>query len=219
MTSQFSPKVSEILAFSREEATRLASNSVGPEHLLLAILRGKSGPVIDLFRRLDINIQTVKAELEQRIKEEVSQESIHTSDLVLNTQANNILKLAVLEARIQHTQLVDVQHLLLAILHDQTANGAKEVLEMNQLDYETALQMLQKKPTTDGLGLPDEDEEYDEEATGNQQANGGQASATAAKKQGASKTPVLDNFSVDLTQAATEGNSTRWLEEKERYSV
>lgn len=76
---------------------------------------------------------------------------------------------------------------------------------MNQLDYETALQMLQKKPTTDGLGLPDEDEEYDEEATGNQQANGGQASATAAKKQGASKTPVLDNFSVDLTQAATEG--------------
>lgn len=205
MTSQFSPKVSEILAFSREEATRLASKSVGPEHLLLAILRGKSGPVIDLFRRLDINIQTVKAELEQRIKEEISQGSIHTSDLVLNTQANNILKLAVLEARIQHTQLVDVQHLLLAILHDQTANGAKEVLEMNQLDYETALQMLQKKPTTDGLGLPDEDEEYDEEATGNQQAKGGQASTTAAKKQGASKTPVLDNFSVDLTQAATEG--------------
>lgn len=126
MTSQFSPKVSEILAFSREEATRLASNSVGPEHLLLAILRGKSGPVIDLFRRLDINIQTVKAELEQRIKEEISQESIHTSDLVLNTQANNILKLAVLEARIQHTQLVDVQHLLLAILHDQTANEPRK---------------------------------------------------------------------------------------------
>ena len=134
MTSQFSPKVSEILAFSREEATRLASNSVGPEHLLLGILRGKSGPVIDLFRRMDINVQTVKAELEQRIKEEIAQEPVNTSDLVLNTQANNILKLAVLEARIQHTQLVDVQHLLLAILHDQAANGAKEVLQMNQLD-------------------------------------------------------------------------------------
>lgn len=57
MTSQFSPKVSEILAFSREEANRLACKSVGPEHLLLGILRGKSGPVIDLFRRLEINIQ------------------------------------------------------------------------------------------------------------------------------------------------------------------
>ena len=205
MTSQFSPKVSEILAFSREEATRLASNSVGPEHLLLGILRGKSGPVIDLFRRMDINVQTVKAELEQRIKEEIAQEPVNTSDLVLNTQANNILKLAVLEARIQHTQLVDVQHLLLAILHDQAANGAKEVLQMNQLDYETALQMLQKKPTTDGLGLPDEEEEYEDDATGDsQRANSSRATSATAKKQGVSKTPVLDNFSIDLTQAARE---------------
>ena len=156
MTSQFSPKVSEILAFSREEANRLASKSVGPEHLLLGILRGKSGPVIDLFRRLEINIQKLKAELEQRVKEEITQENTHISEIALNEQANNILKLAVLEARIQHTQLVDVQHLLLAILHDQVANGAKVALENNQLDYETALQMLQKKPTTDGLGLPDE---------------------------------------------------------------
>ena len=149
MTSQFSPKVSEILAFSREEANRLASKSVGPEHLLLGILRGKSGPVIDLFRRLEINIQKLKAELEQRVKEEITQENTHISEIALNEQANNILKLAVLEARIQHTQLVDVQHLLLAILHDQVANGAKVALENNQLDYETALQMLQKKPTTD----------------------------------------------------------------------
>ena len=135
MTSQFSPKVSEILAFSREEANRLASKSVGPEHLLLGILRGKSGPVIDLFRRLEINIQKLKAELEQRVKEEITQENTHISEIALNEQANNILKLAVLEARIQHTQLVDVQHLLLAILHDQVANGAKVALENNQLDY------------------------------------------------------------------------------------
>ena len=119
MTSQFSPKVSEILAFSREEANRLASKSVGPEHLLLGILRGKSGPVIDLFRRLEINIQKLKAELEQRVKEEITQENTHISEIALNEQANNILKLAVLEARIQHTQLVDVQHLLLAILQDR----------------------------------------------------------------------------------------------------
>ena len=127
MTSQFSPKVSEILAFSREEANRLASKSVGPEHLLLGILRGKSGPVIDLFRRLEINIQKLKAELEQRVKEEITQENTHISEIALNEQANNILKLAVLEARIQHTQLVDVQHLLLAILHDQVEIGRAHV--------------------------------------------------------------------------------------------
>ena len=206
MTSQFSPKVSEILAFSREEANRLASKSVGPEHLLLGILRGKSGPVIDLFRRLEINIQKLKAELEQRVKEEITQENTHISEIALNEQANNILKLAVLEARIQHTQLVDVQHLLLAILHDQVANGAKVALENNQLDYETALQMLQKKPTTDGLGLPDEDEEYEDDAMASQHnAGNSHQSTTTTKKQGATKTPVLDNFSTDLTQAAHEG--------------
>lgn len=205
MTSQFSPKVSEILAFSREEANRLASKSVGPEHLLLGILRGKSGPVIDLFRRLEINIQKLKAELEQRVKEEITQENTHISEIALNEQANNILKLAVLEARIQHTQLVDVQHLLLAILHDQVANGAKVALENNQLDYETALQMLQKKPTADGLGLPDEDEEYEDDAMAQHNAGNSRQSITTTKKQGATKTPVLDNFSTDLTQAAHEG--------------
>ena len=61
MTSQFSPKVSEILAYSREEAARLASRTVGPEHLLLGLLRMKEGPVIDIFKRLDINTQSVKA--------------------------------------------------------------------------------------------------------------------------------------------------------------
>lgn len=206
MTSQFSPKVSEVLAFSREEANRLASKSVGPEHLLLGILRGKSGPVIDLFRRLDINIQKLKAELEQRVKEEITQENTHISEIALNEQANNILKLAVLEARIQHTQLVDVQHLLLAILHDQVANGAKVALENNQLDYETALQMLQKKPTADGLGLPDEDEEYEDDAMASQHnAGNSRQSTTTTKKQGMTKTPVLDNFSTDLTQAAHDG--------------
>jgi ATP-dependent Clp protease ATP-binding subunit ClpC len=108
MTSQFSPKVSEVLAFSREEATRLASRSVGPEHLLLGILRGKNEPIMDLFTRMDVNLQSVKAELESRVREDEINQPIHTRDLVLNEKASNILKLAVLEARIQHTQTVDV---------------------------------------------------------------------------------------------------------------
>ncbi|MBM6993601.1 MAG: ATP-dependent Clp protease ATP-binding subunit [Prevotella sp.] len=206
MTSQFSPKVSEILAFSREEATRLASSYVGPEHLLLGILREKNGPVIDLFHTLEINIEHIKDELEQRVRTQDMESPIRTSELVLNDQASNILKLAVLEARIQHTQTVDVQHLLLAILHDQLNNGAKEVLEINNLDYEKAVQLFQKKPTTDGLGLPDEDEEDADEPTfGDRQANGQRKSATATQHQPGGKTPVLDNFSTDLTRAAAEG--------------
>ena len=206
MTSQFSPNVSEILAFSREEATRLASSSVGPEHLLLAILREKNSPIIDIFNRLDINIQSVKAELENRVREEGLHEAVNTSELVLNSKASNILKLAVLEARIQHTQTVDVQHLLLAILHDQVNNGAKEVLEFNNMNYETAQQMLQKQTTTDALGLPDEedDPEFENNSDRSGQAKAHRQTTTATPNQD-NKTPVLDNFSTDLTLAAAEG--------------
>ncbi len=209
MTSQFSPKVSEILAFSREEATRLASRSVGPEHLLLGIIRERNGLIIDLFRRLDVNIDAVKEELEQRVRQDEIGEPLQTTELVLNEKASNILKLAVLEARIQHTQMVDVQHLLLAILHDQVNNGAKEVLEFNNMNYEDTLTLLHKEAKTiqDGIGLPDEDEEVNDEQWKSSKSNDGgtQAHTTTQTRKGNGKTPVLDNFSTDLTQAAAEG--------------
>ena len=208
MTSQFSPKVSQILAFSREEATRLASTSVGPEHLLLGILREKEGVVIDLLHRLNVDIPRIKEELEQRVRANtpaVSDNKNVVNDIILNDQASNILRLAVLEARIQQTSVVDTQHVLLAILHDQIDNGAKIVLEANHVDYEQVAKQLQKKPTTDDIGLPDEDEEDFNE--GDNMKGGGhmQSTQTDVAQQGNGKTPVLDNFSTDLTRAAAEG--------------
>ena len=213
MTSQFSPKVSEILAFSREEAARLASRSVGPEHLLLGILRSNDGPVVDLFQRLNLNLQSVKTELEMRVREDELGMPIHTTDLVLNEKASNILKLAVLEARIQRSTKVDEQHLLLAILHDAVNNGAKQVLELNNMNYEDAMAMLyapQNKEIKNGIGLPDEDEEdFEETGTSASSGQSGNArnsgSTTTAQKKTASKTPVLDTFGTDLTLAAAEG--------------
>ncbi|MBR3727084.1 MAG: ATP-dependent Clp protease ATP-binding subunit, partial [Prevotella sp.] len=210
MTSQFSPKVSQVLAFSREEATRLASRSVGPEHLLLGILRERNEAITNVFQRLDVNLQSVKTELEMRVREDEINQPIHTRDLVLNENANNILKLAVLEARIQHTQLVDVEHLLLAILHDSVNNGAKQILEFNNMTYEDTITYLraQTASTQDGIGLSDENEEdYEENKSEaqNNSSNGHASTTTTAKKKAESKTPVLDNFSTDLTQAAAEG--------------
>ena len=209
MTSQFSPKVSEILAFSREEATRLASRSVGPEHLLLGIIREKNSVVRGLFDRMKINEQTIKNELEERVREDDANEPLNTSELVLNEKASNILKLAVLEARMQHTQTVDVQHLLMAILHDQMNNGAKEVLEFNNITYEDVVSYLQAPAHKDGLDLPSEDYE---ETDGNDheskewRSTGDSGKATQTQTQhGNGKTPVLDNFSTDLTQAAADG--------------
>ncbi|MFC2658861.1 MAG: Clp protease N-terminal domain-containing protein, partial [Segatella sp.] len=84
MTSQFSPKVSEILAFSREEANRLASRSVGPEHLVLGILRGKDSLLHSLFQRMNINESNVKTELEDRVRQDDITSAMITSELVLN---------------------------------------------------------------------------------------------------------------------------------------
>ena len=211
MTSQFSSKVSEILSFSREEASRLASSSVGPEHLLLAMMRVKEGPVVSVFNRLDINMQSVKTELEQRVREDELRIPITTSELVLNDKASRILKLAVLEARLQHTQRVDEQHLLLAILHDQVENGAKQVLEMNNMNYEDALTLLSVKDSMkdsvkNGIGLPEEDYE-EEESTQGKSASGGSTTGTTTTQQQKtkSKTPVLDSFGTDLTEQAALG--------------
>ncbi len=204
MTSQFSPKVSEILAYSREEAARLASRSVAPEHLLLGLLRIKDGPVAHVFERLDINTQNVKTELEQRVREDEIGMPIYTNQLVLNEKASNILKLAVLEARIQRSTRVEEQHLLLAILHDQVDNGAKMVLEMNNLNYEDALTMLSVK---NGIGLPEEDYEEEESNGSAQSARNSSSTNTQTStqtKQTKSKTPVIDNFGTDLTQQAAE---------------
>lgn len=210
MTSQFSPKVSQILAFSREEAARLASRSVGPEHLLLGILRDKTGPVHELFLKLDINYHSIKTELEQKVREDDFMQPLNTRELVLNEKASNILKLAVLEARIQSMQMVDEQHLLLAILHDHANNGAKEVLEFNNMSYEDALTYFQNKSgymTNDGIDMPDKDEDEDGMLSingGNSQKSNPQSTATGVhRSQG--KTPVLDNFGTDLTKCASEG--------------
>ena len=209
MTSQFSSKVSEILAFSREEATRLASRSVGPEHLLLGLMRSKDGPVLNVFQRLNVNPLSVKTELESRVREDELGMPITTSELVLNEKASNILKLAVLEARLQRSTRVDEQHLLLAILHDQAENGAKQVLEFNNMNYEDVLTLLSVKDNvTSGIGMPEEDYEEEESPAGNDSASSGSAtgkSTTTQQQKTKSKTPVLDNFGTNLTESAALG--------------
>lgn len=212
MASQFSPKVSEILSYSREEAARLASSSVGPEHLLLGMMRMKDGPVIDVFHRLRLNLQSVKTELEMKVRQDEIGAPINTQELVLNERASNILKLAVLEARIQHMTKVDEQHLLLAILHDQTANGAKQILEFYNMNYEDVLSLINSQQssgnasTTNGIGLSDEEDDEEFETAGaSSSRNSTPGSTTAQQQKKETNTPVIDNFSTDLTKAAADG--------------
>ena len=205
MMNQFSPKVSEVLSFSREEAERLTSKSVTPEHIMLAILREKSGPVWELFSKWKVDIDNIKREIEKKAQEKSIDTTVSIPDIILDEQANNILKLAVLEARMQHAETVDILHLFLAILHDSSNNGAKVVLEDSGFNYNNAISMLQQRANQpkDGIGMADE-EEMDDDMMSSSSNNGGNTKTTQSSRT-KSKTPVLDSFGTDLTQAAAEG--------------
>lgn len=204
--NQFSPKVSEILSFSREEAERLTSRSVTPEHIMLALLREKTGPVWELFNQWKVDIDSLKKEIEKKIQEQTTDTAVPVPDMLLNEQANNILKLAVLEARLQHAQTVDTPHLLLAILHDSSDNGAKKVLEDSGINYNNTVSMLQQctSQTKNGIGMADEDE-MDEDMVSSSPSSGSGSAKTTQASRTKSKTPVIDSFGTDLTVAAAEG--------------
>lgn len=206
MMNQFSPKVSEILSFSREEAERLTSRSVTPEHIMLALLREKTGPVWELFNQWKVDIDSLKKEIEKKIQEQTTDTAVPVPDMLLNEQANNILKLAVLEARLQHAQTVDTPHLLLAILHDSSDNGAKKVLEDSGINYNNTVSMLQQctSQTKNGIGMADEDE-MDEDMVSSSPSSGSGSAKTTQASRTKSKTPVIDSFGTDLTVAAAEG--------------
>lgn len=206
MMNQFSPKVSEILSFSREEAERLTSRSVTPEHIMLALLREKTGPVWELFNQWKVDIDSLKKEIEKKIQEQTTDTAVPVPDMLLNEQANNILRLAVLEARLQHAQTVDTPHLLLAILHDSSDNGAKKVLEDSGINYNNTVSMLQQctSQTKNGIGMADEDE-MDEDMVSSSPSSGSGSAKTTQASRTKSKTPVIDSFGTDLTLAAAEG--------------
>lgn len=209
MTSQFSPKISQILAFSREEAERLENESVGPEHLLLGMMRDNMGIVCSAMIGMDIDPKAIKGAIEERLKSLQTGTVLNASDINLNEQASNILRLAVLEARLQSTQIVDEQHLLLAILHDQRATAAKEILESNNMKYDDLNKYLQKETTQtkrNGIGLPEEEEEEEFQASASQGSGSKNPASTSTRtKQTSGNTPMIDNFGTDLTKAAEEG--------------
>ena len=213
MNSQFTNEVSRILALSREEAARLANDTVGAETLLLGILRQGNTTVTEALKQLHSDPQEIKLALDNRLRVDHVSKMPNTDSISLNESANNILRLAVLEARRQHKSEVDVEHLMLAILHDFANNGAKMVLEENNVTYNKFLGLVDPDSAPkSGIGLPDDDEEDDEELanTGDHNyqssANGASGNATTAKTDKAnSATPVIDNFGTDLTDLAARG--------------
>ncbi len=213
MTNSFSLRVSENLSFSREEAIRLSSGVIRPEHIVLGMLRDKHSPLKALLMGANIDVEKVKLQLEQNAQaDNTTMAESNNGSISLDEHANNILKLSILEARLQHSKEVDVEHIILAILHDKMASGAKNVLLENGLTYEKAMNFLMQTNSNikNGVGLSEDDDNLmsqDNFASRNNGKSQNSTSNTTSKPMGGGtdKTPVLDKFSTDLTLAAAQG--------------
>lgn len=213
MTNSFSLRVSENLSFSREEAIRLSSGVIRPEHIVLGMLRDKHSPLKALLMGANIDVEKIKLQLEQNAQaDNTTMAESNNGSISLDEHANNILKLSILEARLQHSKEVDVEHIILAILHDKMASGAKNVLLENGLTYEKAMNFLMQTNSNikNGVGLSEDDDNLmsqDNFASRNNGKSQNSTSNTTSKPMGGGtdKTPVLDKFSTDLTLAAAQG--------------
>ena len=205
MNNQFTQRVSDIIMYSKEEANRLRNSYIGPEHLLLGLIREGEGKAIEILFNLQINLQDIKNQLEAIVKNNAENDTTYDENISFNDKASKVLKLCILEAKLLRNIAADSEHILLAIMKVKD-NTAFHVLESNGVTYEKIKLTLQPDPHA-GLGFS-EDEDEDEDIRQNpssNKSNAAQQQARPAQKKPANDTPVLDNFGTDMTRAAEEG--------------
>jgi ATP-dependent Clp protease ATP-binding subunit ClpC len=203
MDDNFSPRVREVITFSKDEALRLGHDFIGTEHLLLGLLRKGDGKAIDILTAFDVDLELIRKKIESlnptnpSFDTEEKRKSLH-----LTRQAEKALKTTFLEAKLYQSEAIDTAHLLLCILRNDNDPTTK-LLNKLYIDYDQT-KALYKQLHTDDTEIsldpiaetPSEDEFNEEKSSpyGQQPGKG-----KAAKK---SKTPVLDNFGRDLTSLA-----------------
>ncbi len=202
MEARFSPRVKDVISYSREEALRLGHDYMGVEHLLLGLIREGEGMAIRILKNLKVDIQELRRQVEASIKVS-SGKSLNLNQIPLVKQAEKALKITYLEARLFKTTLIGTEHLLLAILKDED-NIVTKTLERFNVDYgkvrDELKNLLTEEPRAQAPNNPLDDDNDDDNGTFG--GGGGGAKKVADSK---SKTPVLDNFGRDLTKAAEEG--------------
>ena len=212
MDAKFSPRVRDVITFSREEALRLGHNYIGIEHILLGLIREGEGNAIRILQRLEVDIDELRKVVEGSMEPASAMRPPDKDKITLIKQAEKMLKITFLEAKLFKSPHIDTEHLLLSMLKDED-NLATRTLHKFHVDYESvkhevdtiladgndAPDTFTSKPKAQGSQSADDDDDD----SGSFQGGGG----GAPRKQGdsKSKTPVLDNFGRDLTKLAEEG--------------
>lgn len=203
MEAKFSPKVKEVISYSREEALRLGHDFIGTEHLLLGLIREGEGLAIKVVKAMDVDVILLRKSIEDSIRDKAAHHSFNISNLPLTKQAEKVLKITVLEAKVAKSETIGTEHLMLSILKNKD-NVVTEILSRFDLDYDafkSELDFIQTEVKDEMGNDAGDDEPFEEEEKG--RAAGGPKKAATANK---SRTPVLDNFGRDITRLAEEGS-------------
>jgi|694.fasta_scaffold34481_2 ATP-dependent Clp protease ATP-binding subunit ClpC len=200
MEAKFSPRVKDVISYSREEAIRLGHDYIGTEHLLLGLIREGEGKAIKTLRALDVDTIRLKKTIEDSIRGTATNNS-NLVNIPLTKQAEKVLKITYLEAKIFKTDIIGTEHLLLSILRDED-NLASQILSQYSIVYDIFKSAVENNIHEQGgikneMSSDSEEEYYREERNKPQEP--------ARKSDPKSKTPVLDNFGRDLTKSAEEG--------------
>ena len=208
MEKNYSKRFKDILGFSKEEAQRTGYSQIIPEHLLLGLIREGSGRAIEAISHFGTDINNIKISIDQKIKNSGNSIS-NFEDIAIDKTADRILKISVLEARLLSAKEIDSEHLLLAILKEQTSNAA-HILENEHISYGKLYSYLATTPqnhTEESIRsfFANDDDEYNDTLDRSNEDDDTESDNNSKKKEEKSNTPVLDSFSVDMTKLAAEG--------------
>ena len=213
MKNNYTKRLFDVLQYSREEAVRLQSSYIGPEHLMLGILRDGNGIAYDTLAELDVNLSLLKKKIEQNLKNSFD-DSFDHSEIAVTKETERVLRMSMLEAKLFKKTETGTEHLLLAILKDANNTAASVLLEEN-VDYRTVYNMLvngtgmkrleeESDEIRDGYTDDDDDEDDDNFGGKKESSRSSGGAQGSAQPKSPNDTPVLDNFGSDMTRAAME---------------
>ncbi|MFT7344160.1 MAG: ATP-dependent Clp protease ATP-binding subunit ClpC [Lentimonas sp.] len=197
MEAKFSPRVKDVISFSREEALRLGNDFIGVEHLLLGMIREGDGKAIRILHEFNLDLKQIRVEIEKSLNKSATVANAKLTNVPLVKQAEKVLKVTYLEAKLYKSQMIGTEHLLLSMLKEENSFACK-ILNKYGVIYENAkdeLESIMDDTYTPKAEFPNEPEGSESEGFSTQRKS-------ADPK---SKTPVLDNFGRDLTKMAEAG--------------
>jgi ATP-dependent Clp protease ATP-binding subunit ClpC len=197
MDTSYSDKLREILSYSKEEAIRLGNDLISVDHFFLGIVRDGDNFAIEILEKFGVDVYGIRLKLETSLKQMNPLSAKQSESIPLMKNAEKVLKIINLEAKLHNSQEVNPEHLLIAIVKDSESLTSKMLKDLSITDsmIKDSIIKLQPKPKAE---LP-----YDDDDDAEQKDLGKSHSGSSQKT--ASETPVLDNFGIDLTKAAEEG--------------